>query len=610
MEGGTHWLTETEARAIAAEKQRDEAVARASALEDRLGKVEQVIQEQQDAIEEMHQAWLAAKGGGGGGYGIGGVGQEELAQLQAEVDELHRRLARGDGVNGLPSRHAQEACTLRAEQAEGRADALERKIEQLSSQAEEREQQLRMLSTAAQQVVTQTRRIAELEGICFEREQQIAKLQVLAVGLESAKQDKQIMETEKKTLLKRAMEAEGRATQAEEKARKEEKARMETARVVSTSEAEKELLRKHLTEEFAREFASLNERFEREYSAARQRAAQAELDARTSAQKAAAEAQQREAAVKKLEEAASLQKQRAELELGKTTDQRLKRLSNHELQALQQRLNAAEARAGAAESKRKECEQELASAKQAVESHLEEVREAQRERAQAVEALEAARVAREGQVADVSRRVSSLAQLQAERDALREQLASQKRSFDRELEDIRAEMKLCEEALAVSGQSGAGQVRQGFDHSRRSTAASSLMSPSAYTPQSRSANFQLTSSGTGRSPSLSPLRVRQVVPHSSSLTVPTSVEVHTTKGGVTPATGSTPPGSSRIEVQTTLGQTPGTPLSMTNRPRRISGSAPVASSSSASMPLAASNLQSTNRVVTSSAVTFGKPLLC
>lgn len=608
MEAATHWLTDAEARALAAEKQRDEAEARAAALEDRLGKVEQVIQEQQDAIEEMHQAWLAAKGGGGGGYaGAGGGCQEEILQLQAEVEELHRQLAHSGAANGSPT--SRQAFALRAEQAEGRTDALERKVEQLLAHAEEREQQLRMLGGAASQVVSQTKRINELEGLCFDREQQIAKLQVVAAGVEAAKVEKQVAETEKRSLLKRAMDAESKILETEEKARQE------AANLASTQEAEKESLRRHFTEEFSKEYSSLNDRFEKEYTAIRQRMAQAELEVRAAEQKAMAEAQQREAALKKMEEAQALQKQKSEAEVGKGADQRLKRLSNHELQALQQRLNAAEARASAAEAKRRDCEQELATAKQDVEKSTEESREALRERAQAVEAFEATRVAREGEMVEASRRVSTLAQLQAERDSLRRQLASQKMSFERELEDFRAEMKICEEALAAGGT----QVRPGVDRSRRSTATiggGSTTSPIAYTPQNRSVLQAVASTNAGRSPSLSPLRVRQqVMSGAASLTVP-SVEVQTVKAGVAVATGSsTPPGSSRFEMPPT--GPPLTPMSLSNRSRRISATGPVASAtSSASAPVA--TVQSTTRIVTAGGVPLtaqatpvvAKPLLC
>mmetsp|Transcript_86059 Transcript_86059/g.238429 ORF Transcript_86059/g.238429 Transcript_86059/m.238429 type:complete len:619 (+) Transcript_86059:57-1913(+) len=584
MESSTHWLTDAEARAATAEKQRDEAVAKASALESRLSKVENIIQEQQDAIEEMHQAWLAAKGGGGGGYGIGAGSQDEVLQLRAEVEELHRQLAQNVAPPGSPV--SRQACVFRAEQAEGRADALERKVEQLLSQVEERDQQLRVLGTAATQVVSQTKRITELESLCHEREQKINRLQVVAAGAESAKAEKQVAENEKKTLIRRVADAEAKATEVAEAAKQQ------AADLTNTLSGEKEALRRHLTDEFEKEYTLLNEKFEREYAAIRQKVAKAELDVNAASQEAEAHERDREAALKRLEEAEALHKQKlADVEKMRSPDQRLKRLSNHELQALHQRLNAAEARTGAAEAKRRDCEQELAAARQEVEKQSEATREARREKAETLQALEAARLVTQGQMAEASRRVASLAQLQAECDALREQLASQKRSFDRELEDVRSEMKAREDALATTGGTTAtgSQVRQSIDLSRRSTGTvggSSCTSPLQYTPQQRVT--QSLAAAMGRSPSLSPLRSRpQVIPGAAiaSVSVGPVCEALKPQASVALTSGSsTPPGSSRFELPAPA---PLTPMSLNGRTRRVTapGTVVTAVPASAAVPV-------------------------
>jgi len=88
----------SEARAETAEREREEALKRVAALTATVAKSELVIQEQQDAIEEMHQAWLLAEGGGGvsSGNGIGTgcpPGRLEYAHLMAEDGRGSRHLS-------------------------------------------------------------------------------------------------------------------------------------------------------------------------------------------------------------------------------------------------------------------------------------------------------------------------------------------------------------------------------------------------------------------------------------------------------------------------------------------------------------------------------------
>mmetsp|Transcript_48334 Transcript_48334/g.96095 ORF Transcript_48334/g.96095 Transcript_48334/m.96095 type:complete len:564 (+) Transcript_48334:46-1737(+) len=408
MSAAKHWLTDAEARAEIAEREREEALKRVAALTATVVKSELVIQEQQDAIEEMHQAWLLSEGGGGVGTGNGigsgcPGGRLEYAQLVAEVTELRNKLAMGSGPPGV-----NQALMARVQQADERAEDLERQNQELVAMVENRGPQVETLSTAMALVAEQTKRITELEGLSFERYQKIAELQMRIANADSVKAHDQAADHERENLLRRVQEAEAKAAEVES--------------MKATFIQTEDMLRKRLKEEVIKDYTQINESFEKEYAAVRFRVSQAEMEARDAVRKAMAETQERQAMSKRLEELeAEHKKKLAEVDDSRKPEDRLRKLSSNELQVLKQRLNAAEARAGAAEAKMNQAERELASARHQIEEKETEARTAITEKAQVAAALEAARAANQGHMAETSQRLVHMARLKAERDMIGDQ---------------------------------------------------------------------------------------------------------------------------------------------------------------------------------------------
>jgi len=127
---------------------------------------------------------------------------------------------------------------------------------------------------------------------------------------------------------------------------------------------------------------------------------------------------------------------------------RLKRLSPGEVQALQQRLQAAELRAGAAEDRRVEAERELRAVRLTAEHEGREAAQdaTQRELAQAAADLGAVRAAEQ----EAQQRAAQLVEVQAERNWLQHQLGMQKQCFESELEDARLGANLRQVADCLS----------------------------------------------------------------------------------------------------------------------------------------------------------------
>jgi len=256
-------------------------------------------------------------------------------------------------------------------------------------------------------VAEQTKRITELEGLCFERYQKIADLQMQATSADSAKAEKQAADSERETLLCRVQEAEAKAG--------------ETGNLKATLAQTEELLRKRLKDEVMKDYTIINDAFEREYAAVRLRVSQAEMEVRDAARKAMAEAEiqarERQAVSKRLEEVeAEHKKQLAEVDGSRKPEDRFKKLSSSELQVLKQRLNAAETRSGTAEARMKQAEKELLVARREIEEKESEARTAITEKARVEAALSAARAANQGHMAEASQRLVHLAKLQAERE--------------------------------------------------------------------------------------------------------------------------------------------------------------------------------------------------
>lgn len=419
----TQWTPEAEARILSAERERDKAEEKAANFAERLHSVEQVVLEQQDAIEEMHAAWLTAKGGGGVG-----ACTEEVDYLVAEVERLQREMAAKTAELDGNAREEFELLALRTRQAEGRADGLEHKIEELLALIEQKDRQVEVLTSATAQVAAQAKRIAELEKMCSDRDHKIAKLQIIASGVDAAQREQRVLETEKNELKQGLVDAEAKIAEMEAITR---------SQLTTAIESENETLQKRLSEQLVKEYSVLAEQFEKQYVLLRQQITDAQLSARSAEHKAAARVKQHEAAIKKLEEeAAEHSNQLADIKKA-SPDRRLGKLSSYELHALQQKLRAAEARAIAAETRQRESDQELEITRREADKKEEEASEALRERARAVEALEAARFAQQIQVAETSCRLAVVAQLQAERDLLHQQL-NQKQFPNKDLTLLRA----------------------------------------------------------------------------------------------------------------------------------------------------------------------------
>jgi len=120
---------------------------------------------------------------------------------------------------------------------------------------------------------------------------------------------------------------------------------------------------------------------------------------------------------KRLEEVEAEHKKKLDdMDDSKKPEDRFKKLSSSELQVLKQRLNAAEARAGTAEARMNQAEKELADARREIEEKELEARTAITEKAQVAAALEAARAANQGHMAEASQRLVRLAKLQTDRE--------------------------------------------------------------------------------------------------------------------------------------------------------------------------------------------------
>lgn len=447
----SQWTPEAEARILSAERERDKAEEKAAAFAERLHSVEQVVLEQQDAIEEMHAAWLIAKGGGGLG-----ACTEEVGYLVAEVERLPREMTKTTELDDN-CREEFELLALRTRQAEGRADGLEHKIEELLALIEEKDRQIEALTSATAQVAAQAKRIAELERMCSDRDHKIAKLQIIASGVDAAQHEQNVLETEKNDLKQRLLDAEAKIAEMEASIR---------SQLTNAIHSEKETLQKCLSGQLAKEYSAFAEQFEKQYVLLRQQITGVQLSARSAEHKAAARVKEHEATIKKLEEEAAEHRLNLADIKKASPDRRLGKLSSYELHALLQKLKAAEARANAAEMRQRESDRELEMTRREADEKEEEASEALRERARAVEALEAARIAQQIQVAETSCRLAVFAQLQAERDLLHQQV-NQKQFSNKDATLLRAthlgaskqcecaaNARLCNPTLSLSCKAG------------------------------------------------------------------------------------------------------------------------------------------------------------
>jgi len=157
-------------------------------------------------------------------------------------------------------------------------------------------------------------------------------------------------------------------------------------------------------------------------------------------------------------------------------------MSQDEIQLLKQRLDSAEMRAAAAEGMRQEAEWQLHSVRKSIEARARETEDAQRARNQALGDLEAMRAA----IHEAERRAEQVAEVQAERDWLQQQLVQQKQSSQSRsnVEDgaLSADAKPQEESMSTRSTGTASSRALGTEGTLTSD-AQEVMSPRGTRPK-------------------------------------------------------------------------------------------------------------------------------
>mmetsp|Transcript_52811 Transcript_52811/g.113083 ORF Transcript_52811/g.113083 Transcript_52811/m.113083 type:complete len:575 (-) Transcript_52811:64-1788(-) len=332
------------------ERRRLEAEERVTVLEAELASLNQVSQEQQDAIEELHNAWLCVQTSRGA-VRSGGSGVEEASANAAAAQETTET-------------QAAELQRLRA------------KVEEM---------RVLVLNATSAPDPAQSDRIAELEKERSQHNLQIMELRAsMQEGEEKAKSARLVLEAEKRSLALRAEEAEAKLVQLSKMLEDEKVAATRAMASQRATSQDDELLTKSAS-------------------------------ATTPRARRLTSTETSSTSVQFMDDVEGQQK------LGGDSEMWGRKLPQHELRALHQRIAAAESRAGVAEAKQRGMEELLS------------VRLATPRESQAIEAS--------------SESSTQLTRLQAENGTLRKQLMWQKQSFEKEVYGFTSKLTQCQEVL-------------------------------------------------------------------------------------------------------------------------------------------------------------------
>jgi len=374
--------------------------------------------------------------------------------LEAESNTLRGRLEQSEEL----IQQLQNSVRLQEVEAKRLRSQLEEKEASDSLRVAEAQKEMQ------EKLAASAGRIGQLQASILQRDQQIAQLKEAAEAEASLAKQMRALQDEKDSVQQRAVDAEAKVTSLE----------VLLARLTQKVEEEKNVLRNSLKEEFEEEKNvlrnRLKEEFEKETAGLRELLSQGNLEGKAGTPKSKERVGEAQSTPRELQPSSpkSFKFPDASGSESARSPNRSK-LSQYELQALQQRLVAAEKRASGEEARRKEAERELLR-KEKLSQKAAGTQERRNPASQTLEELHNERMARvkaDQQLAQLS------AQFQAEKESMRQQLSLQKQSFQSELEDMRTKMRQSEDALSASragGASAAGKeaelVRLGQENAR------------------------------------------------------------------------------------------------------------------------------------------------
>lgn len=351
--------------------------------------------------------------------------RNQLQQTEAVLEKLHARLKEQEEVLASNSPSRWEDMRERCHEAEGQYQQLQRQLheerEQVELHKQEKEQHLQALNASASEHKLLSQRVDHLESAVDQKDLQILELQE-AVRAQEAEAAGQVGSTDHEFLKEQATAAHAQVANLEASL-VQLKQQAEDDKAAMQAQLNMEMEKAGLLEKAMREAEAESHEARRAAAAAQRAAAAAEQEAAELREdKVGTPCTPKEAMLggefSPSRGSPSPRSQSSSTPNLPQQEQRSKsKLTTHELQALQVRLNAAESRLKVEEAKKQDMNREIEMLRKEVSLAKTSVQN-KAEQAAMVEQL--------------------MAQMEAERGAAREQLDAQRQAFEKQLEEATA----------------------------------------------------------------------------------------------------------------------------------------------------------------------------